>query len=505
MSTITSQTSTESTRPPVIAIMGHIDHGKSTLLDYIRKTNIVDKEAGGITQRISAYEVIHTDGEGAERRITFLDTPGHEAFQAMRERGASIADIAVLIVSAEDGVKPQTLEALRAIQEAKLPFVVAINKIDKPAADVPRTKQTLAENEVFVEGYGGNVPVVEISAKVGTGVDTLLDTLLLVADLEHFTMNPEAPGEGFVLESNMDAKRGATATLVLKNGSLHKGGFVVAGEAVAPLRIVENFLGKPINEALPSAPVRVAGWNRLPRVGEKFSLLKDKKGAESLAQEFAQTQTSVAPTTPREASSAIAVIPLIIKADAEGSAEAVVHELTKEEQETVKIKLIASGAGSITENDVKLLSGITGGVIVGFNAMPDTRAQELAERQGITIATFDIIYKLREWFAGIVAKRRPRVMTEEVRGTVKVLKTFSRTKDRQIIGGRVEEGKVVVGDRVKIMRRETEIEEGKVIEVQMQKSKVREAEEGNECGLLIEAKLDIAPGDRIRSCALVER
>lgn len=492
-------------RPPIIAIMGHIDHGKSTLLDYIRKTNIVEKEAGGITQRISAYEVVHTDSEGIERRITFLDTPGHEAFQAMRERGASIADIAVLIVSAEDGVKPQTLEALRAIQEAKLPFVVAINKIDKPAADIPRTKQSLAEHEVFVEGYGGSIPVVEISAKAGTGVDALLDTLLLVSDLEHFTMDSKISAEGFVLESNMDPKRGATATLVLKNGTLSKGGFVVAGDALAPLRIVENFLGKAIQEALPSAPVRVAGWNHVPKVGEKFTVIENKKQAEEKAREATSSAGQSEHKETHNNNSGTAIIPLIIKADTEGGAEAVMHELRKEEQETVKIKLISSGAGSITENDVKLLSGIQGGVIVGFNVAPDARAQELSERQGVTIATFDIIYKLREWFAALASERRPRVTTEEVRGVVRVLKTFSRTKDRQIIGGRVEEGKVVVGDRVKIMRREAEIEEGKIVEVQMQKSKVREAAEGSECGLLVEAKLDIAPGDRLRSIALVEK
>jgi translation initiation factor IF-2 len=252
-------TTNNTTRPPVVAVMGHIDHGKSTLLDYIRKSNVTATEAGGITQHLSAYE-IHIPYQGTQRRITFLDTPGHAAFTGMRERGAVAADIAILVVSAEDGVKAQTIEALNTIRNAKIPFIVAINKIDRPGANIEKAKQMLAEQEVLVEGYGGDISWVAISAKEGTGIPELLDTILLVADIEDLQADPKANAEGIIIESRLDPKRGITATLVVKNGTLQKGQFVVAGKAITTTRIMENFLGKTIPDADPGTPVQLVGF-----------------------------------------------------------------------------------------------------------------------------------------------------------------------------------------------------------------------------------------------------
>ena len=273
-------------RPPVVAVMGHIDHGKSTLLDYIRKTNIVDKEAGGITQHISAYEVIHKDENGKDKKITFLDTPGHEAFSKMRERGAKIADIAILVVSAEDGVKPQTVEAYKAIAESNTPFVVAINKIDKAGADIERTKMNLAENEIYLENYGGKVPFAPISAKTGDGIDNLLSLILILAELENFEGDAKENASGFVLESNMDSKRGIQATLIVKNGTLKKGMYVVSEDSICSTRIIENFLGKIISEASYSSPIRLIGFDKMPKAGSIFKAFENKKDAENFAQNW---------------------------------------------------------------------------------------------------------------------------------------------------------------------------------------------------------------------------
>ena len=267
-------------RPPVVAVMGHIDHGKSTLLDYIRKTNIVDREAGGITQHISAYEVIHKDEKGKDKKITFLDTPGHEAFSKMRERGAKIADIAILMVSAEDGVKPQTIEAYKTIVASNTPCIVAINKIDKPGADIERTKINLAENEIYLENFGGQTPFVLISAKVGTGVDELLSLILVLAEMENFTGDISLPASGFVLESNLDSKRGIQATLIIKNGSLKKGMVVAVEDSSCGTRIMENFLGKGVTDATFSSPVRLVGFDKVPKVGGEFMSFENKKEME---------------------------------------------------------------------------------------------------------------------------------------------------------------------------------------------------------------------------------
>ncbi|MCE9549331.1 GTP-binding protein [Candidatus Nomurabacteria bacterium] len=310
-------------RPPVVVIMGHIDHGKSTLLDYIRKTNVVEKEAGGITQRISAYEVVHKDEEGNDRKITFLDTPGHEAFSKMRERGAQVADIAILLVSAEDGVKPQTLEAWKTIVESKTPAIVAINKIDKPGADVEKTKMGLAENEIYLENYGGKVPFTLISAKTGEGIDSLLSLINILADMEDFTGDANVNASGYVVETNLDPKCGVEASLIIKNGSLKKGMLVVVEDCICSTRMMENFKGENINEATFSSPIRLIGFDKMPKVGAEFkSFLKKNEALEYIESWKINSKSPIKATKGTEGAMDKKLIPILLKADTSGSIEA---------------------------------------------------------------------------------------------------------------------------------------------------------------------------------------
>jgi translation initiation factor IF-2 len=496
-------------RPPVVVVMGHIDHGKSTLLDYIRKTNIVDKEAGGITQHISAYEVTHTDKNSAERRITFLDTPGHEAFKSIRTRGARVADVAILVVAAEDGVKPQTLEALEVIRKDKLPFVVAINKIDKSDANLDKTKQNLAENDIFLEGYGGDVPWAAVSAKTGVGVSDLLDLLLLAADLEELTGDPGAVVEGVIIESHLDSKKGITATTIITNGTITKGLFAVSGGSFAPLRILEDFRGKPVSSATFSSPIRIIGWSNMPVVGEKLTVVKTKKEALEISEKFNADVTPAQQPANMEATSETgelkAVVPIIIKADTAGSLDALIYEIEKLGNERVIPKVVLSGLGFISENDIRTASTKEDSLVISFHTSVDPKAASLALRMGIEIYSFDIIYKFTEWLEETMNDRTPKVEMEETTGVAKILKLFSQNKSKQVVGGRVESGTISVGDNVKLMRQETEIAHGKIRELQQAKQKTSSVAEGSEFGSLIESKFEIAPGDRIESFHMVNK
>lgn len=480
-------------RPPVVAIFGHIDHGKSTLLDYIRKSNIVDKETGGITQNMSAYETVLDSG----KKITFLDTPGHEAFQELRGRGAKVADIGLLVVSAEDGVKPQTLEALKVITEASLPYIVVINKIDKENANVERTKQNLLEGGIYVEGYGGNIPAVAISAKTGKGVPELLDMIALVSEMEDLQADSSTNGEGIVLETNRDKNKGVSATLIIKNGTLTSGMYVVSGGAMAPVRIFEDFQGKQIKEATFSTPVKVIGFDELPIVGDIFTSYHSKKEAEAAVTK--NHEDNVVGSVPRATHSQSFLIPVIIKAATSGVLEAISHEIKKCETEKTGINIISEGIGDITESDIKLASGNLQTLVIGFNTKIDGSAKFLAEKLGIEIKVFDIIYKLSEWLNEIIEVRTPKVEVDEERGRIKVLKLFSKAKDKQVIGGRVEAGAIALNDEVVIIRREAEIGTGRVRELQQAKAKTSEVKEGLEFGTMIESKIEIAPGDYLKS------
>lgn len=506
-------------RPPVVAVMGHIDHGKSTLLDYIRKTNIVESEVGGITQRISAYEVVR-EKDGRREHITFIDTPGHEAFSGMRERGAEVADIAILVVSAEDGVKKQTIEAYKQISEAKIPMIVAITKIDKPSADVERTKQTLAENEIYLEGYGGSVSYVPISAKTGVGVDELLDLIILTADVSEFTGDATKPAIGTIIEAHRDPKKGISATLVIKDGSIEPGMFVASGEAYSPTRIIEDSVGKKITQASFSSPVRIVGWSVAPQIGSSFTTLTSKSELENYLESVKEnkrnaniaqnsntaqiaTETTENKTTDKKIDRKI--LPVIIKADVLGSVEAIEHEIKKIKSERVFIKILFASIGDITESDIKAAGSNRETIVLGFNVKTDSQAAAMIERLGFEHADFDIIYKLIEWLSAKVVERTPKVATEEIRGRAKILKFFSRTRDKQIVGGKVTDREIHVGDKVKIIRRETIIGDGVIRELQQAKVKTGSVNEGFEFGTMIEAKIELAPGDVIEDFVIVEK
>jgi translation initiation factor IF-2 len=505
----------ETLRPPVVVVMGHIDHGKSTLLDFIRKTNIVGGEAGGITQHLGAYEVEHftTNEKGAKNtvahKITFIDTPGHEAFCAIRERGAHIADIAVLVVSAEDGVKPQTLEALKCILDEKIPYIVAINKIDKAEANVDRTKISLAENEIYVEGYGGDIPVVPLSAKTGEGVPELLDMIMLVAELADLKADKNAPAEGAVIEAHLDNKKGLSATLIIKNGTLKTGNYIVAENTYSPVRILEDYTGKAIPSATFSSPVGVVGWNSLPPVGSPFIVVASKNEAEEKASAFKPAPETRA-TVPNSGSTENKIIvPFIIKTDAVGSLDGVRHELAKIKNDKVAIKIVIEGVGVVSESDVKTAQGDPSITILAFNAKPDAKAKSILERATaeapISIREFSVIYELIEFVKNAVAQKVPKEFIEESTGKAKILAIFSKTKDKQILGGKVQEGEIAVGSEVKILRRDVEIGRGRVRELQQQKAKTSEVREGYEFGALVESKIEIALGDKIEGFKVVEK
>ena len=515
----TSQKSAQMRRQPVVVVMGHIDHGKSTLLDYIRKTNIVAGEAGGITQSIGAYEAViaHTDGE---RRITFIDTPGHEAFCDIRERGAEAADVAILIVSAEDGVKPQTVEALNCIKAAKLPYVVAINKIDKPSANIEKTKQTLAENEIYIEGYGGDVPVAEISALNGAGIPDLLEMIYLLSDMEDLAYDPNASTIGVVIEADLDKKKGIAATLIVDNGSLKKGSFIATETAFAPVRILENFKGEQEAEISAGRPARVVGWSDLPVVGSSFKTFVSKKSAEEYVTEgilkkktaerkmipsvsLVQGATS---DTDGVAEIKTVIIPLIIRADSSGSLDGIHHELNKIKIDHVEIKIIDEGIGEISEKDAKTALSDANSIIVGFNVPTDVQAGGVIERSGLNARTFKIIYELTDFVRSVVIERKPKEYIDEKLGEAKVLAIFGTGKDKQIIGGKVENGSMKKGGEVKVLRRGGEIGRGRIRELQQNKVKADEVREGYEFGaLLSDIKVSLAVGDRLETFHTVEK
>lgn len=490
-------------RPPIVAVLGHIDHGKSTLINYIRKTNVTDSEAGGITQHVSAYEISHTLKDGRDGRITFLDTPGHEAFSSIRTRSANAADIAVLVVSAEDGVKPQTLEVLKYIKESSLPYLVAITKIDKPAADVLRTKQNLAENEIYVEGYGGDTPVVELSAVTGQGVDELLDMISLMAELEGKTADREALGSGVIIESRRDASRGITAIGIIQNGTVRRGLFAAASDAVAPIRFLLDATGDMVEELSFSSPVQIAGWDKLPTVGTEFKTFLKKEQAVAFRTD--NKNQSLLKKPQQTATEDLFLLPLVIKADTAGSLEVITSELGRLSRERIAPKIILSSVGSINENDVKSALTARGTTVIGFHTKVDPQAAALAERLAVSILSFNIIYELTDKVKALLTEREPKVEVEEVAGTAKVLKLFGMAKGKQIIGGRVLSGILKRGAVIKIIRREAEIGWGKIRELQQSKIAVDALGEGGEFGAMIESKMEVAPGDILDAMASVTK
>ena len=509
-------------RPPIVVVMGHVDHGKSTLLDFIRKSNTVEKEAGGITQHVAAYEVVRekidpstgstpssSSGQagspqapsGQVKKITFIDTPGHAAFQSIRARGANVADIAILVVAADDGVKAQTLEALTSIKSANIPYIVAINKIDKPNANIERTQASLLEKEVYLEKLGGDVPWTAISAKTGQGVDELLDLILIVAELHEFKSDPTVPAEGYVLEAHRDPKRGLAATLVITNGSLKFGMAVLAGSAISPVRIMESTAGKRLQEASFSTPVQLIGFDELPEAGASFRAYKGKHEAEAARppeDNRPQKKKQEAEKTPSEEQETHFRMPIIVRADSTGSLEAIAHEITRLGNEHSSVRIVLSGIGTITENDVKTaLAGSQKGVVIGFNVATDTIAEDYAHQHDIRIETFDIIYKLTERVEELLREMRPKRTVEEIVGKAKILKQFSSRKELHVVGGSVSEGYLERGAQVRVVRRGTIVGVGKIKNIQANKADVERAETGSEFGAQIASDFEIAQGDML--------
>lgn len=483
-----------SERPPVVVVMGHVDHGKSTLLDFIRKANVVAGEAGGITQHVAAYEV-EREKNGNSKRITFIDTPGHAAFSAIRARGANVADIAILVVAADDGVKAQTLEALSQIRESGIPFIVAINKMDKPNADLNRTHASLLEKEVYLEKLGGDIPWTAISAKTGQGIEELLDLILLVAEIHEYKADVDADAEGYVIEAHRDQKRGIAATLIITNGTLKNGMAVLAGRAVAPVRIMENHLGSPLKEAVFSTPVSLTGFDELPAVGETFRAFKNKKEAEAARAAMQPQSTAI---NQAEIVEGRYYMPVIVRADATGSLEAILQEIARIGDEHARVTIVQSGIGNITEGDMKTaMAGSTYATVIGFNVGIDPIADTLARERGVRFEFFNIIYKLTEKLEELLKASQPKRVIEEVLGKARILKVFSSRKQEHVIGGTVTEGQIEKSAEIRILRRKVAIGEGAFINIQTNRQNVTKADTGTEFGAQIEAEFEPAEGDVI--------
>jgi len=483
-------------RPPVVVVLGHVDHGKSSLIEKIKEIKITDKEAGGITQHIGAYQVEHQIGEGKEvRKITFIDTPGHEAFGAMRSRGAKVADIAVLVVAGDEGVKPQTIEAISCVKKADIPMIVAINKIDKPSAQPEKVKQELAKHGVVVESLGGNVPCVEVSAKTGKGITDLLELILLVAEMEELKADLNALAQGVIIESYLDSQRGPTATLLVRDGVLRKGDIIATTSTFGKIKNLEDFQGNPLDKAFPSTPCVVLGFQEVPRVGEKFKIFKDME----LAQDYVQKEEKK--TEEREVieiSPEKKILNLILKADVLGSLEAIEGVIKSLPQEKIILRILKKEPGEITEGDVKLAKS-SQAKILGFRVKVNSSARKLAERENITILNFEVIYDLSQAVRNLMEKLLEPKIEKIVLGKLKILAVFRREKNRQIIGGKVIEGEVKVGAKARIIRPDLPekemLGEGKIINLQKDKKDTPKVVKGQECGLLFESEVKIEEGD----------
>ncbi|HAS00052.1 MAG: Translation initiation factor IF-2 [Candidatus Moranbacteria bacterium GW2011_GWC2_37_73] len=484
-------------RPAVVTILGHVDHGKTTLLDTIRKASVAAKEAGGITQHISAYQV-----KKKGQLITFIDTPGHEAFSGMRERGVSIADIAVLVVAADDGVRPQTKEVIEYLKEKKIPTVVAINKIDKPDANPQRVKQELADNGIIIEQWGGDVMAAEISAKQNIGIDDLLENILLVAEVEDFKADDKRDGFAIVLESNLDPQKGPVATILVKTGTLKVGQDVTAGTAYGRIRKIEDFTGRNLLTAGPSTPVTLMGLNSTPNTNDVLQVVSGKSIARLKSKEFSgglierkEKVTSQKLMRIMEEDK-IQKLNIVLKADVQGSLEAIEQIISTIKTDEVIINIVESEVGNITESDVKV-SAPSQAVIFGFNVETTPVAKRLAEGSEVKIKTFKIIYELVEEVKKMVIDMLPPEIVRTDLGMVNVLAIFKTGKRDMIVGGRVTDGKITKGAQIEIRRDGEIIGKGKLEQLQQDKKVTAEVGKGNECGIVFEGDTKIKAGDTL--------
>lgn len=492
-------------RPPVVVVLGHVDHGKTTLLDAIRKSNVAAGESGGITQHIGAYQVVWKDKDKKDNLITFLDTPGHEAFSAMRAHGANITDIAILVVAADDGVKPQTKEAISHAKAAGVPIVVAINKIDKPEADIDRVKRELGDLGLVSEEWGGDTVMVPVSAKQNKNIDALLDIVLVIAALKDFKANPKAPASGVVIESHMQAGVGPIATVLVQNGTLEAGQVILVGSTFGKIRFMENYLGKRINSAGPSTPVKIAGLNNVPGFGESLQVTGDERTARNLiaSKSINQRQFGLAQISEDAKAGKLEELKIILKADVQGSLEAIKSSLESLGGGKVKVKILSSAVGDINESDVNMAIA-SDAVIIGFKISLSPMVRKLAQEKGIKVSLYDIIYNLIDDISSALQGLLKPEFSEEIVGKLEVLKVFHSTPEHKIIGGKVIDGKLVNGLKAHLYHSGEVHGEGKIVTLQMEKNPVKEVLKGYECGLGIDTKTIIKAGDLIEPYQMIE-
>jgi len=494
-------------RPPVVTVMGHVDHGKTSLLDAIRKTDVISGEAGGITQHIGAYQVIHDD-----KKITFIDTPGHEAFTAMRARGARVTDIAVLVVAADDGVMPQTVEAINHSKAANVPIVVAINKIDKPGASPDKIKQELTEYELVSEEWGGDTVFVEVSAKQKTNIDELLNMILLVAEMRELKANPNVPARGVAIEAHLDKGRGPVATVLVQRGTIRVGDAVVLGTAWGRTRGLIDDRGHKVKEALPGSPVEIIGLSSVPSAGDSFKVLADDKEARRIAEERAlkkrqverlRTHVTLDDLFKQIKEGEIQELNLVIKGDTQGSIEALGESLQKLDQSEVKVVIIHKGVGAISETDV-MLAAASNAIIIGFNVRPDPKAKEMAEKEEVDLRVYRIIYKVIEDIKAASIGMLPPQYEEVDVGRIEVRETFKVPKIGLIAGCYVAEGEVSRDSLVRLVRDGTIVYEGKVASLRRFKDDAKNVKSGFECGIGLEGFSDVKDADIIEVYEKVE-
>ena len=495
-------------RPPVVTIMGHVDHGKTTLLDSIRDTKVTEGEAGGITQHIGAYQV-EIDG----KQITFLDTPGHAAFTTMRARGAKVTDITILVVAADDGVMPQTIEAINHAKAADVPIIVAVNKIDRPGANPDRVKQELTEHGLIPEDWGGDTIFVEIFAKFHQNIDTLLEMILLVAEVAELKANPKRMALGTVVEAHRDKGKGSVATLLVQNGTLKVGDPIVVGTTFGKVRAMVNDIGRRVKEAPPSMPVEITGLSDVPQAGDRFQVFPDEKKARQIGE--ARLQKAVAEHRGENVKISledlfnqikegdVKEINVVVKADVQGSAEAVAGSLQKIEVEGVKIKIIHTGVGAITESDI-ILASASNAIVIGFNVRPDGNARSTAEREQVDIRLHTIIYKAIEEMEAAMQGMLDPEYEEKVIGQAEVRQTFKVSKIGTIAGSFVTEGKITRDSSVRLLRDSVILYDGKIEALKRFKDDVKEVMKGYECGITIQNYNDIKEGDTIEAYVMEE-
>ena len=494
-------------RPPVVTILGHVDHGKTSLLDAIRQTDVAAGEAGGITQHIGAYQV-----EKKGRLITFLDTPGHAAFTQMRARGAQGADIVVLVVAADDGVMPQTREAIAHAKAARVPIMVALNKIDKPNANVEHVKQQLAEQELVPDDWGGNVMVIPVSAKQKQGIEDLLEGILLVADNISIKANPAGKVIGTVIEAELDKSKGVMATLLIQNGTLASGDIVVAGTAHGRLRALSDYKGKPVKKVGPSTPVQVMGLSDVPSAGDLFEVVDSEKEARLIVAERAALAKSQAQTKKKVSLEDLFAnvqageakeLNLIVKADVQGSLDPIVGELNKLGEGAIGIKILYAETGNIGENDVMLASA-SNAIIIGFNVQADVSARRVAEKEGVDIRLYEIIYRMTEDIEKALSGMLEPETKEKVIGRAQVLAVFTASKFGKVAGCRVTDGELRRNAKVRLYRGTDLVYEGDMGSLRHEKDDVREVKQGYECGVGFKSFNDIQVGDQL-VCYIVEK